>query len=172
MQQVAILGSTGSIGSNTLDVIDRLAPRFRVAALSAGANTELLAEQVMRYRPDTVAVGSEAQLRPLSERLSALGMKQDEQPKILAGMPGMLAVATHPHAEIVVSATVGALGLLPTYKAIELGRRVAIANKEPLVMAGQLMQQQARVSGAEILPVDSEHNALHQCLRGETAREV
>lgn len=84
----------------------------------------------------------------------------------------MLAVATHPQAEIVVSATVGAMGLLPTYRAIELGRRVAIANKEPLVMAGQLMQQCAHAHGAEILPVDSEHNALHQCLRGEKNHEV
>lgn len=169
MQQVAILGSTGSIGCNTLDVIDRLAPRFQVAALSAGNNTELLAEQIARYRPDIVAVSGEAQVRELRERLAALDGKR---PEILHGMDGMIAVATHPQAEIVVSATVGALGLLPTYKAIELGRRVAIANKEPLVMAGELMQRQARAAGAEILPVDSEHNALHQCLRGERPQEV
>jgi 1-deoxy-D-xylulose-5-phosphate reductoisomerase len=169
MQKVAILGSTGSIGRNTLDVIDRLAPRFHVVALSAGSNTELVAEQAARYRPEIVSVKNEAQAYELYERLNAAG---GQLPEILYGMEGMLAVATHPQAEVVVSATVGGLGLLPTYKAIELGRRVAIANKEPLVMAGELMTNKARESGAEILPVDSEHNALHQCLRGEQHHEV
>src|ERR1044071_4694496 len=105
MQQVAILGSTGSIGRNTLDVIDRLAPRFKVVALSAGANTELLAEQVARYQPEIVSVSEPAHAKQLTERLRALGVKL---PEIKDGMDGMLAVATHPHAEIVVSATVGA----------------------------------------------------------------
>src|SRR5690349_5838828 len=114
MQQVAILGSTGSIGRNTLDVIDRLAPRFKVVALSAGANTELMAEQVARYQPEIVAVGNEVHAHALNERLEQLKLLC-RMPKILYGMEGMLAVATHPQAEIVVSATVGALGLLPTY---------------------------------------------------------
>jgi 1-deoxy-D-xylulose-5-phosphate reductoisomerase len=169
IQKVAILGSTGSIGRNTLDVIDRLAPRFQVVALSAGSNTELIAEQTIRYRPEVVSVKNESQAYELAERLDAAG---GQLPQLLYGMEGMLTVATHPQADLVVSATVGGLGLLPTYKAIELGRRVAIANKEPLVMAGELMQRQARESGAEILPVDSEHNALHQCLRGEQHHEV
>jgi len=169
MQKIAILGSTGSIGRNTLDVVDRLAPRFEVIALSGGTNTELLAEQTAHYHPEIVSVATETHAKDLTERLQALNITT---PKIYVAMEGMLAVATHPQAEIVVSATVGALGLLPTYKAIELGRRVAIANKEPLVMAGELMQKCARENGAEILPVDSEHNALHQCLRGERNHEV
>jgi 1-deoxy-D-xylulose-5-phosphate reductoisomerase len=169
MQKVAILGSTGSIGRNTLDVVDRLAPRFQVVALSGGTNVELIAEQTARYNPEIVSVATDQHAKELVERLQGLNVGV---PTIKIGMDGMLAVATHPEAEIVVSATVGALGLLPTYKAIELGRRVAIANKEPLVMAGQLMQKCAQENGAEILPVDSEHNALHQCLRGERSSEV
>ena len=169
MQKVAILGSTGSIGRNTLDVVDRLAPRFQVVALSGGTNAELIAEQTARYKPEIVSVAGDQYTKELVERLQGLNVSL---PTIKTGMEGMLAVATHSEAEIVVSATVGALGLLPTYKAIELGRRVAIANKEPLVMAGQLMQKCAQENGAEILPVDSEHNALHQCLRGERSSEV
>ncbi len=169
MQKVAILGSTGSIGRNTLDVVDRLAPRFQVVALSGGTNASLFAEQVAKYKPSVVSLSTEAYVKELKERLHALNVTL---PTIYTGMEGMLAVATHPEAEIVVSATVGALGLLPTYKAIELGRRVAIANKEPLVMAGQVMQKCAQEHNAEILPVDSEHNALHQCLRGERNHEV
>lgn len=172
MQQIAILGSTGSIGCNTLDVVDRLAPRFQVVAISGGSNIELLAEQVAKYRPKLVSIGNEASVAPFLAKLKSFDLIDGKDIKVQHGMEGMLAVATHPEAEIVVSATVGALGLLPTYRAIELGRRVAIANKEPLVMAGELMQHQAQVSGAEILPVDSEHNALHQCLRGETNKEV
>ena len=169
MQKITILGSTGSIGRNTLDVVDRLSPRFQVVAISGGTNTELLAEQTARYKPEIVSVSTAAHAKDLTERLEALNVTL---PTIYVGMEGMLAVATHPQAEIVVSATVGALGLLPTYKAIELGRRVAIANKEPLVMAGELMQKRARENDAEVLPVDSEHNALHQCLRGEKNHEV
>lgn len=169
MQKVAILGSTGSIGRNTLDVVDRLAPRFQVIAISGGTNIELIAEQTARYKPEIVSVATDQHAKELVKRLQGLNVGM---PTIKTGMEGMLAVATHPEAKIVVSATVGALGLLPTYKAIELGRRVAIANKEPLVMAGQLMQKCAQENGAEILPVDSEHNALHQCLRGERSSEV
>lgn len=169
MQKVAILGSTGSIGRNTLDVVDRLAPRFQVVALSGGSNIELLAEQTLRYKPEIVSVATEIHAKNIRERLESV---TNSLPKIYIGMEGMLKVATHQEAEVVISATVGALGLLPTYKAIELGRRVAIANKEPLVMAGELMQKCARENRAEILPVDSEHNALHQCLRGEKHHEV
>lgn len=174
MQKVAILGSTGSIGRNTLDVVDRLTPRFQVVALSGGTNTELLAEQVLKYKPEIVSVANQKCAQDLKERLESLNslFSNTSTPKIYTGIEGMLKVSTHPDAEIVVSATVGALGLLPTYKAIELGRRVAIANKEPLVMAGELMQKCARENKAEILPVDSEHNALHQCLRGEKNQEV
>lgn len=167
MKRLSILGSTGSIGCSTLDVVDHLAPRFEVVALTGGNNLEKLAEQIRRYRPDYVAVAEESGV----ERLRAL-LGDDWNGPVGFGVEGMVAAATHPSADIVVSAVVGGRGLLPTLRAIELGRRVAIANKEPLVMAGELMMRRARECGAEILPVDSEHNALHQCLRGETTGEV
>ncbi len=168
MKSISILGSTGSIGCNTLKTVEHLQD-FRVVALGAGKNIEKLAEQVARFQPELVACESEEcaeeLLRRLSESNSAI-------PKILVGEAGLIAVATHEKAETIVSATVGAVGFVPTLRALEAGKRVALANKETLVMAGELMTKAARASGAEILPVDSEHNALHQCLRGESAAEV
>ena len=167
MTGLAILGSTGSIGCNTLDVVERLAPRFTVVALAAGHNVERLADQVLRHRPQLVAVADAAGAQQLRARLG-----NRWQGDIATGVEGMLAVAAHPSATMVMSAVVGGRGLLPTLRAIELGRRVCIANKEPLVMAGELMMRRARECGAEVLPVDSEHNALHQCLRGNALSEV
>lgn len=168
MTKLALLGATGSIGRNTLDIVDRL-PELEVVSMSAGSNIELFADQISRYRPGLVSVASDAHASALSKLLKERGAPL---PEITYGTSGMCAVATHPDASVVVSATVGALGLLPTYEAIRCGKRTAIANKEPLVMAGELMTAEARRSGAEILPVDSEHNALHQCLRGELRSEV
>ncbi|MCS7078589.1 MAG: 1-deoxy-D-xylulose-5-phosphate reductoisomerase [Chloracidobacterium sp.] len=167
MTGLAILGSTGSIGCNTLNVVEHLAPRFTVAALAAGRNVERLAEQIRRHRPQLVAVADDVAARRLRDLVAS-----DWSGEIAVGVDGMTAVATHPAAAVVMSAVVGGRGLLPTLRAIELGRRVCIANKEPLVMAGELMMRRARECGAEILPVDSEHNALHQCLRGNTLAEV
>ena len=169
MKQVAILGSTGSIGCNTLRVIDALAGSFGVAALGAGGNVELLAQQIEKYRPRVVSVADEAAADKLRHELKA---RQVAEPHIGTGVDGLSEVATCDNTDIVVGAVVGALGLLPTYRALELGRRVALANKETLVIAGELMTRAAEKSGAELLPVDSEHNALHQCLRGETRAEV
>jgi 1-deoxy-D-xylulose-5-phosphate reductoisomerase len=169
-KQIAILGSTGSIGRNTLRVVDALGGAFTVAALGAGSNVELLAEQVAAYRPRVVAVGDEAGVEKLEGELKKLGVA--EMPKISVGVEGLSEVALCDGAEIVIGAVVGALGLVPTYRALEAGRRVALANKETLVVAGELMTRAAERSGAELLPVDSEHNALHQCLRGESHREV
>ena len=167
---VAILGSTGSIGCNTLRVIESLGgERFRVVALGAGQNVEVLAEQVAKHLPELVSVDSEAAAHDLRARLFE---KDIDLPRIIVGEPGLIEVATHPRADCVVSATVGAVGFVPTLRALEAGKRVALANKETLVMAGELMTQAARASGAELLPVDSEHNALHQCLRGEKQSEV
>jgi 1-deoxy-D-xylulose-5-phosphate reductoisomerase len=166
-KHLAILGSTGSIGCNTLDVVRHLAPRFEVVALGAGGNVERLAEQIREFHPTRVSVADDA----AAARLRRL-LNDDWTGEIGVGADGMISVATHPAADIVMSATVGGRGLPPTLRAIELGRRVCIANKEPLVMAGELMMRRARECDAEILPVDSEHNALHQCLRGETVREV
>jgi len=167
---VAILGSTGSIGCNTLRVIESLGgERFRVVALGAGQNVEVLADQIARHLPELVSVDSETAAQDLRARLFE---RDVDLPRIIVGEPGLIEVATHPQADCVVSATVGAVGFVPTLRALEAGKRVALANKETLVMAGELMTQAARASGAELLPVDSEHNALHQCLRGEKQSEV
>lgn len=166
---ISILGSTGSIGCNTLRVVEALSGQFRVVALGAGKNIEKLAEQVARHLPELVSVESEES----AEKLRAALFERDlDLPRILVGREGLLEVATHEEAECVVSATVGAVGFVPTLRALEAGKRVALANKETLVMAGELMTRAASRSGAELLPVDSEHNALHQCLRGEHRSEV
>jgi len=167
---IAILGSTGSIGCNTLRVIESLGGnRFRVFALAAGLNVERLADQVAAHLPELVSVETEAAAHDLRAQLFERNV---ELPRILVGESGLIEVATHPQADCVVSATVGAVGFVPTLKALQAGKRVALANKETLVMAGELMTDAARKSGAELLPVDSEHNALHQCLRGEQRAEV
>src|SRR5262249_49140776 len=139
------------------------------AALGAGSNVELLAEQVEEYRPHVVSVSDDESAAKLRFELNRRNVAA---PKIGLGVEGLCEVATCDRAEIVIGAVVGALGLLPTHRALELGRRVALANKETLVIAGELMTRAAEKSGAELLPVDSEHNALHQCLRGEKRREV
>ena len=170
MTSISILGSTGSIGLSTLSVIDSLADKFVVAGLAAGRDFEGLALQVARYRPRLVSVADEQDVPLLRDRIRAQGI--DKLPEIGFGTDGLVSVACLDGVDTVVSATVGAVGFLPTYKALALGRRVCLANKETLVMAGELMTRAASESGAELLPVDSEHNALHQCMRGEQVREV
>jgi 1-deoxy-D-xylulose-5-phosphate reductoisomerase len=167
---VSILGSTGSIGCNTLRVIEALgANRFRVIALGAGRNVEKLAEQIDQFKPELVSVNSAEAAEKLKAELRASDISL---PAIRVGEAGLVDVATHELADCVVSGTVGAVGFVPTLRALEAGKRVALANKETLVMAGELMTRAAAKSGAELLPVDSEHNALHQCLRGEKRSEV
>lgn len=170
MKQIAILGSTGSIGCNTLRVVETFKDEFSVAALGAGANIDLLAEQIEQFRPRLVSVGKESHADQLRAELKKRSVS--DVPKICIGTEGLCEVAMVEEAEIVIGAVVGALGLLPTYRALEMGRRVALANKETLVVAGELMTRVAEKSGAELLPVDSEHNALHQCLRGERRHEL
>jgi 1-deoxy-D-xylulose-5-phosphate reductoisomerase len=170
MKQIAILGSTGSIGCNTLRVVEVFKNEFGVAALGAGTQVELLAEQIAQFQPRVVSVADEECADKLRYELKQRDVSAS--PKISVGVDGLSEVATVDHAKIVIGAVVGALGLLPTYRALELGRRVALANKETLVVAGELMTRAAEKSGAELLPVDSEHNALHQCLRGEQRREL
>ncbi|KXK00915.1 MAG: 1-deoxy-D-xylulose 5-phosphate reductoisomerase [Acidobacteria bacterium OLB17] len=167
MKAISILGSTGSIGCNTLKVVEHLGD-VRVVAMAAGRNTEKFVEQIERFSPELVACGDEECAVFLEKAVAKL----DKKPRIECGESGLVAVATHPQAETVVSATVGAVGFIPTLRAIEAGKRIALANKETLVMAGELMTAAAASSGAEIVPVDSEHNAIHQCLRGERAGEV
>jgi 1-deoxy-D-xylulose-5-phosphate reductoisomerase len=167
---IAILGSTGSIGCNTLRVIESLgSERFRVMALGAGHNVAALADQIAKHLPELVSVETEE----AAHDLRAMLFERDiDLPRIIVGEAGLIEIGTHPQADCVVSATVGAVGFVPTLRALEAGKRVALANKETLVMAGELMTRAAKASGAELLPVDSEHNALHQCLRGEKRAEV
>jgi 1-deoxy-D-xylulose-5-phosphate reductoisomerase len=170
MKRLSILGSTGSIGRQCLQVVESLPGRFVVVGLAAGANVEVLAEQVKLHRPDVVSVSSEKGVQELAERLRSMGI--DPLPEIQHGTPGMEAVATHPDAEMVLSAAVGVVGLPATYEAVKLGKQIALANKEVLVAAGELVTAAAREHKVELLPVDSEHNAIHQCLRGGERREV
>jgi 1-deoxy-D-xylulose-5-phosphate reductoisomerase len=167
---IAILGSTGSIGCNSLRVIESLgSERFKVVALAAGRNVNQLADQIAQWSPELVSIESDEVAAELRAELTARGISP---PRLLVGEAGLVEVATHERADCVISATVGAVGFVPTLRALEAGKRVALANKETLVMAGELMTRAAEASGAELLPVDSEHNALHQCLRGEQRSEV
>ncbi len=163
---VVILGSTGSVGVNALDVIARFPERFELVGLTAHRNIALLSEQICRFQPKRVAVGRTADADRLRGSLGATGLC------IGAGVEELIAVATMEEASVVISAIVGAAGLVPTLAAVEAGKRVALANKETLVMAGRLVVHEARRSGAEIIPVDSEHSAIFQCLAGEEHRHV
>jgi len=158
---VSILGSTGSIGTNTLKVVERFPDRFRVVGLAAGRQTDRLLEQIARYRPRQVSLSADA---PDEDR--ARVRFEFPEVQVLQGIEGMVEVATHPECDFVMSATVGAVGLVPTLRAIEAGKNVGLANKETLVMAGELMTRAIATSGGTLLPVDSEHNAVHQCLDG------
>ena len=170
MKQLAILGSTGSIGRQCLSVVEALPGQFVVCALAAGANLDELIGQIERHRPELVSVSDAAKADELAERLRKKHISP--RPAIHYGREGMLAVGTHPQADIVVSAAVGVVGLEATYEAVKLGRTVALSNKEVLVAAGELVMAAAKRAGKELLPVDSEHNAVHQCLRGGTHEEV
>ena len=165
MKQLALLGSTGSIGRSTLDVVSAFPEEFGVKSLAAGRNVDLLAEQVARYRPECVAVADESIAREVQQRIGG-------EIRVLHGPEGLIEAATWPGVNMVVSSIVGAAGLAPTYAAVQAGLDIALANKEALVVAGEQMNLAAEKSGSRILPVDSEHNALHQCLRGETIDEV
>jgi 1-deoxy-D-xylulose-5-phosphate reductoisomerase len=166
MKGLSILGSTGSVGTNVLRVVEAFPERFRIVGLAAGGNVDRLAEQVARYRPSVVSVGSPAALDALGRLVDLSGLR------VGIGCDGMVAVATHEEANLVVAAAVGAVGLVPTYRALEAGKDVALANKETLVMGGELMLAQSRAKGGRLLPIDSEHCALHQCLDGRRPEEV
>jgi 1-deoxy-D-xylulose-5-phosphate reductoisomerase len=163
MKTLSILGSTGSIGRQTLSVVESLAHQFKVAAIAAGSNLDELIPQIERHHPELVSVATPQLADQLSSRLREKNLPN--LPAIHHGSEGMLAVATHPNTDIVLSAAVGVVGLEATYEAVKLGRTVALSNKEVLVAAGELVMAAAAQAGRELLPVDSEHNAVHQCLR-------
>ena len=166
MKGIALLGSTGSVGVTTLDVISRFLERFRVVAMAAGQNLDLFTEQIRRFKPELVSVATPELARDLKNRLG--GEKVD----IVHGMDGAIAVATHRDAQFVMSAIVGAVGLRPTLAAAKAGKDVGFANKETLVVAGEVMTRAVRDSGSKLLPVDSEHNAIFQCLEGRQRSNV
>ena len=170
MKQLSILGSTGSIGRQSLSVVEALPGRFGVVALAAGGNLDELLGQIERHHPEVVSVADAHRADELSQLLRDKNVPR--KPEIHHGREGMLAVGTHSKAEIVVSAAVGVVGLEATYEAVKLGKTVALSNKEVLVAAGELVMAAAKKAARDLLPVDSEHNALHQCLRGGTRREV
>lgn len=172
MKAISILGSTGSIGRQTLQVVESLPERFRVVALAAGGNLEELAGQIARHRPQLVSVSDAGKATEMRERLRQSAGGAADLPEIQHGREGLRSVATHPDAAIVISAAVGVVGLEATYAAVQAGRRVALSNKEVLVAAGSLVMAAAKAKGVELLPVDSEHNAIHQCLRAGRQSEV
>jgi len=166
MKKVAILGSTGTIGRNTLDVIRHHQKRFRVAALAAGSNIRLLEEQIREFRPAIVSLERKEDAEFIRNRF-----KKDSL-RVTYGLDGVLEIGGNPGNDIVVSAITGINGLKPTLAAVRAGKSVALANKESMVVAGSLIRAEARKSGARIIPVDSEHSGVLQCLAGENRRNV
>src|SRR5882762_5799526 len=169
MRRIAILGSTGSIGCSTLSVAESYPDRFQIVALAAGGNLETTFEQAMRWQPLVVSMASESDAATLRARLKKEGRGGIE---IVHGPAGAVRVATHPDVDFVVSAIVGVAGLEATYEAVRSGKIVGLANKECLVAAGELITAEARKQSKPLLPIDSEHNAVHQCLRGGRIDEV
>ncbi len=169
MKRIAILGSTGSIGRSTLSVVESYPDRFQVATLAAGSNIAVAFEQARRWKPRVLSVSREQDADTLRQQLKREGLTDIE---VVHGAAGTVRVATHPDVDFVVSAIVGVAGLEATYEAVKAGKTLGLANKECLVAAGELITAEARRQGKPLLPVDSEHNAVHQCLRGGRMNEV
>jgi 1-deoxy-D-xylulose-5-phosphate reductoisomerase len=169
LKQIAILGSTGSIGQSTLSIVASYPERFAVASLAAGRNLDATLEQCVRWQPAVVSVASEELADRLSVRLKAAGITRTE---VVWGTAGTVRVATLPQVDFVVSAIVGVAGLEATYAAVQTGKAIGLANKEALVAAGEILTREARLRGVSLLPIDSEHNAIHQCMRGGAPSEV
>jgi 1-deoxy-D-xylulose-5-phosphate reductoisomerase len=169
MKRISILGSTGSIGRSTLNVVESYPERFEIIALAAGRNIEAAFEQAQRWKPQVLSVAAEKDAELLRSRLKTAGTNGVE---VVYGTAGTVRVVTHPEADFVVSAIVGVAGLEATYEAVRAGKTVGLANKECLVAAGELITSEARRQGKPLLPIDSEHNAVHQCLRGGRMEEV
>ena len=170
MKRIAILGSTGSIGRAALEVIRHLGPSYRAWALSANSSWELLADQVAEFRPERVVIGEERHAEAMRRRMAGAGRRRGLQ--ILVGKKGLEEVAASPKADIVLLAVMGAAGLPAAIAAVKAGKTLAIANKEPLVMAGDLLMRLARKTGACVLPVDSEHSGVMQAMRSGARKEV
>jgi len=172
MKTLTVLGSTGSIGTNTLDVVRRNRHQYRVYALVAGRNVDLLAAQILEFRPQVAVVETSDLVTRLSHRLQQQGLPRAAWPDLLSGAAARVAVSVAEEVDTVISAIVGVAGLEATYEAIRRAKRVGLANKEVLVSGGRLVMDAVRESGALLVPVDSEHNGAHQCLRAGNRKEV
>jgi 1-deoxy-D-xylulose-5-phosphate reductoisomerase len=166
VKRIVILGSTGSIGASTLDVVSRFPDRFQIVGLAAGSNGQILEDQIRTFQPKVVALSCPDAANQLRARVGNV------QVEVLDGEPGLCDVAKFPQCDLVISAIVGGAGLKPTLSAIQAGRQVALANKEPMVMAGQLMQQEAHKHGVTIFPIDSEHSAIFQSMEGHRKVDI
>ena len=166
MKKIVILGSTGSIGTNTLDIVSKFPGKFQAVGMTAGTNVDKLEEQIRTFAPAVAAMSDDAAAAQLRARCRGL------KTKILSGPQGLLEAATLDEADLVISAIVGGAGLLPTLAAIKAGKSIALANKEPMVMAGRLMQEEARKARVRIFPVDSEHSALFQSMEGHRMQDI
>jgi 1-deoxy-D-xylulose-5-phosphate reductoisomerase len=169
MKRIAILGSTGSIGHSTLNVIENHPERFELVTMAAGGNLDAALEQARRWKPKVLSLAAEQDAEAAGKQLRAEGLRDIE---VVCGQAGTVRVATHKEVDFVVSAIVGVAGLKATYEAVRAGKEVGLANKECLVAAGELITAEARRQGKPLLPIDSEHNAVHQCLRGGRMNEV
>lgn len=172
MKTLTVLGSTGSIGTNTLDVVRRNRHQYQVYSLVAGSNVDLLASQIVEFRPKVAVIGTSGAVSRLSNKLQELGLARSEWPELLSGDAAKVAVSVDESVDTVISAIVGVAGLEATYEAIRRGKRVGLANKEVLVSGGKLVMEAVRESGALLVPVDSEHNGAHQCLRAGERKDV
>lgn len=166
MKKISLLGSTGSIGVNTLDVVERYPEKFQVCALSAGSNVELFATQIRKFKPVLAALFDSTKVDALKELVSDLDVE------IVSGQEGMVSIASFPDADLVVSGVVGSAGLLPALAALKAGKNLALANKETLVIAGELVLKEAARNKSQIIPIDSEHSAIFQALNGEKPERI
>ena len=166
MKKISLLGSTGSIGVNTLDVVDRNPESFQVLAMSAGRNIDLFAEQVRKFKPKIASLFDSTKISTLKERVADLDVE------IIIGDEGSIAVATLPETDVVVSGVVGSAGLIPAIEALKAGKNLALANKETLVIAGELVLREAEKTNSQIIPIDSEHSAIFQALNGEKKERI
>ena len=166
MKKISLLGSTGSIGVNTLDVVDRNPKSFKLVAMSAGSNVDLFAEQVRKFKPKIASLLDSTKISTLKERVADLDVE------IIIGDEGSIAVATLPETDVVVSGVVGSAGLIPAIEALKAGKNLALANKETLVIAGELVLREAEKTNSQIIPIDSEHSAIFQALNGEKKERI
>jgi len=166
MKKISLLGSTGSIGTNVLDVIERNPEKFQILGMSAGSNVDLFAKQIRKFKPRVVALFDTKKIPTLKERIADLDIE------ILSGEEGTVAVSTLPEVDVVVSGVMGSAGLLPAIHALKSGKNLALANKETLVIAGELVLREAKKTNSQIIPIDSEHSAIFQVLNGEKKERI